>query len=33
MLTHVFALDDWREAFYAIADQAHSGSIKVVIKP
>jgi len=33
MLTHVFALDEWRDAFYAIADQERSGAIKVAIKP
>ena len=33
MLTHVFSLDQWRDAFYAIADQGRSGSIKVAIKP
>jgi threonine dehydrogenase-like Zn-dependent dehydrogenase len=33
MLTHVFTLDDWRDAFCVIADQEHSGSIKVAITP
>jgi threonine dehydrogenase-like Zn-dependent dehydrogenase len=33
MLTHSFALADWRDAFCAIADQEHSGSIKVAIHP
>src|SRR4051794_28313269 len=33
MLTHVFSLEDWREAFCAIADQENSGAIKVAIKP
>ena len=33
MLTHVFPLDDWRDAFYAIADQERSGAIKVAITP
>jgi threonine dehydrogenase-like Zn-dependent dehydrogenase len=33
MLTHVFPLDEWREAFLAIADQEHSGAIKVAIRP
>jgi threonine dehydrogenase-like Zn-dependent dehydrogenase len=33
MLTHVFPLSDWREAFCTIADQEHSGSIKVAITP
>jgi threonine dehydrogenase-like Zn-dependent dehydrogenase len=29
MLTHTFRLDDWRDAFTALADQAASGAIKV----
>lgn len=29
MLTHRFVLDDWRQAFGALADQAGSGAIKV----
>jgi threonine dehydrogenase-like Zn-dependent dehydrogenase len=33
MLTHVYALEQWREAFVTIADQEHSGSIKVGIRP
>jgi threonine dehydrogenase-like Zn-dependent dehydrogenase len=33
MLTHVFSLADWRDAFCAIADQEHSGAIKVAIRP
>ena len=33
MLTHVFSLADWRDAFCAIADQENSGAIKVAIKP
>ena len=33
MLTHVFSLDEWRDAFTAIADQENSGAIKVAIKP
>ena len=33
MLTHTFALDEWREAFCTIADQERSGSIKVGITP
>ena len=33
MLTHTFSLDEWRNAFYAIADQERSGAIKVAIKP
>jgi threonine dehydrogenase-like Zn-dependent dehydrogenase len=31
MLTHTFALDDWRSAFGALADQEQSGAIKVAI--
>ena len=31
MLTHTFRLDDWRDAFYALATQADSGAIKVAI--
>ena len=33
MLTHTFGLSDWQDAFYAIADQEHSGAIKVAIDP
>jgi threonine dehydrogenase-like Zn-dependent dehydrogenase len=33
MLTHVFPLSRWREAFCTIADQGRSGSIKVAIDP
>jgi threonine dehydrogenase-like Zn-dependent dehydrogenase len=33
MLTHVFPLDDWRDAFYAIADQERSAAVKVAIRP
>jgi threonine dehydrogenase-like Zn-dependent dehydrogenase len=29
MLTHTFALDDWRDAFVALATQADSGAVKV----
>jgi threonine dehydrogenase-like Zn-dependent dehydrogenase len=29
MLTHTFRLDQWREAFTALATQAESGAIKV----
>jgi threonine dehydrogenase-like Zn-dependent dehydrogenase len=29
MLTHTFALEDWREAFRTIADQGETGAIKV----
>ena len=31
MLTHVFGLSEWREAFTTIADQERSGAIKVAI--
>jgi threonine dehydrogenase-like Zn-dependent dehydrogenase len=31
MLTHVFALSDWRDAFCTIADQGRTGAIKVGI--
>ncbi|MFZ6003312.1 MAG: zinc-dependent alcohol dehydrogenase [Actinomycetota bacterium] len=33
MLTHTFALSEWRDAFLAIADQERSGAIKVAIDP
>ena len=33
MLTHVFSLAHWRDAFCTIADQEHSGAIKVAIRP
>jgi threonine dehydrogenase-like Zn-dependent dehydrogenase len=33
MLTHTFGLSQWQEAFFAIADQARSGAIKVAIDP
>jgi threonine dehydrogenase-like Zn-dependent dehydrogenase len=33
LLTHTFALTDWQEAFYALADQERSGAIKVAIDP
>ncbi len=29
MLTHTFRLEQWREAFTVLADQEHSGAIKV----
>jgi threonine dehydrogenase-like Zn-dependent dehydrogenase len=29
MLTHTVALDDWRDAFVALANQDRSGAIKV----
>jgi threonine dehydrogenase-like Zn-dependent dehydrogenase len=31
VLTHTFTLDEWRDAFYALATQADSGAIKVAI--
>jgi threonine dehydrogenase-like Zn-dependent dehydrogenase len=31
MLTHTFRLDEWRDAFGALATQADSGAIKVAI--
>jgi threonine dehydrogenase-like Zn-dependent dehydrogenase len=31
MLTHTFGLSEWREAFLTIADQEHTGAIKVAI--
>jgi threonine dehydrogenase-like Zn-dependent dehydrogenase len=31
MLTHTFRLEEWRDAFTALADQAASGAIKVAI--
>jgi threonine dehydrogenase-like Zn-dependent dehydrogenase len=33
LLTHTFGLSEWQDAFYAIADQEHSGAIKVAIDP
>ena len=33
LLTHTFGLSAWRDAFVALADQAHSGAIKVAIDP
>jgi threonine dehydrogenase-like Zn-dependent dehydrogenase len=33
MLTHTFGLSQWRDAFYTIADQEHTGAIKVAIDP
>jgi len=33
MLTHTFGLTEWQDAFLAIADQEHSGAIKVAIDP
>ena len=31
MLTHTFGLSEWRDAFVTIADQEHTGAIKVAI--
>ena len=31
MLTHTFRLDEWRDAFAALATQDESGAIKVAI--
>ncbi len=31
MLTHTFALADWRQAFTTIANQGETGAIKVAI--
>jgi threonine dehydrogenase-like Zn-dependent dehydrogenase len=31
MLTHTFGLEQWREAFLAIANQGESGAVKVAI--
>jgi threonine dehydrogenase-like Zn-dependent dehydrogenase len=33
MLTHTFALSEWREAFLTIAEQERTGAIKVAIDP
>lgn len=33
MLTHRFALDEWWDALRALADQQHSGAIKVAFEP
>lgn len=33
MITHVFALSDWQQAFAALGDQARSGAIKVALDP
>jgi threonine dehydrogenase-like Zn-dependent dehydrogenase len=33
MLTHTFALDDWRAAFEVLATQEQSGAIKVALQP
>ena len=31
MLTHTFRLDQWRDAFLAIANHEQSGAVKVAI--
>nr|WP_313864608.1 hypothetical protein [Mycobacterium sp.] len=31
MLTHTFGLEQWRDAFLAIANQGESGAVKVAI--
>jgi len=33
LVTHTFGLSAWREAFAALADQADSGAVKVVLDP
>ena len=33
LVTHTFALTDWQAAFAALADQAHSGAVKVLLDP
>ena len=33
MLTHTFGLGDWQQAFHTIAEQEHTGAIKVAIDP
>lgn len=33
MLTHIFPLQRWRDAFLAIANQGESGAIKVALDP
>jgi threonine dehydrogenase-like Zn-dependent dehydrogenase len=33
MLTHRFALDDWRDALRAVARPAESGALKVAFTP
>jgi threonine dehydrogenase-like Zn-dependent dehydrogenase len=33
MLTHTFPLSAWRDAFVALADQGHSGAVKVALDP
>jgi threonine dehydrogenase-like Zn-dependent dehydrogenase len=33
LLTHTFGLSEWQQAFYALAEQEHTGAIKVAIDP
>jgi threonine dehydrogenase-like Zn-dependent dehydrogenase len=33
MITHRFALRDWRQAFLALADRKRSGAVKVLLQP
>jgi len=33
LVTHTFGLSAWRDAFAALADQAHSGAVKVALDP
>ena len=33
LVTHTFALSAWRDAFAALADQSHSGAVKVALDP
>jgi threonine dehydrogenase-like Zn-dependent dehydrogenase len=33
LLTHTFGLSAWRDAFLAMADQEHSGAVKVALDP
>ena len=33
LLTHTFGLSDWQLAFHTIAEQAHTGAVKVAIDP
>jgi threonine dehydrogenase-like Zn-dependent dehydrogenase len=33
LLTHTFGLSEWQQAFHAIAEQEHTGAIKVAIDP
>jgi threonine dehydrogenase-like Zn-dependent dehydrogenase len=33
LLTHTFGLSEWQQAFHTIAEQEHTGAIKVAIDP